>query len=86
MSMRAITPILRGSCGAALAVALLAVLPDVALACPVCFDGAGESRQAFIATTAFLTALPLGMIAGAGVWLRQRARRADEERFDSEPE
>jgi endonuclease/exonuclease/phosphatase (EEP) superfamily protein YafD len=55
--------------------ALLATLPDVVLACPVCFDGAGESRGAFLATTAFLTLLPLGMVASAGVWLAKRARR-----------
>jgi hypothetical protein len=54
-------------------------LPDLMLACAVCFDGAGESRQAFIATTAFLTVLPLGMVAGAGVWLRKRARQVEEQ-------
>jgi hypothetical protein len=52
-------------------------LTDLMLACAVCFDGAGASRQAFIATTAFLTVLPLGMVAGAGVWLRKRARQVE---------
>jgi hypothetical protein len=61
----------------ALALVLVAVLPDVALACPVCFDARDENRQAFLATTAFLSLLPLGMVAGAGLWLRKRAREAD---------
>jgi hypothetical protein len=64
--------------------ASLAVLamPDVAHACAVCFDGPGETRQAFFVTTAFLTLLPLGMLAGAGAWLRNRARRAESEAPD----
>ena len=64
----------------ALALVLIAVLPDVALACPVCFDARDENRQAFLATTAFLSLLPLGMVAGAGLWLRKRAREVDAER------
>ena len=60
-----------------LALIALAVLPEIAHACAVCFDGPGETRKAFFATTAFLTLLPLGMVAGAGAWLRSKARRAD---------
>lgn len=65
----------------ALALGLLALvaLPDAAYACAACFDANDENRQAFIATTAFLTLLPLGMVGGAGLWLRRRAReRASE--------
>lgn len=62
------------------ALLLVALLPDVALACPVCFDARDENRQAFLATTAFLTLLPLGMVAGAGLWLRKRSRELDAER------
>jgi len=54
-----------------------AAIPEVAHACTMCFDGPGETRKAFFATTAFLTLLPLGMVAGAGAWLRSKARRAD---------
>jgi hypothetical protein len=61
----------------ALALIALAAVPEMALACAVCFDGPGETRQAFLATTAFLTLLPLGLVAGAGAWLRSKARRAD---------
>lgn len=58
----------------ALALLALVLLPEVALACPVCFDSSDENRQAFLVTTAFLTLLPLGMVTGAGLWLRKRAR------------
>lgn len=58
------------------ALALVAVfaLPDVAHACPVCFDSSDENRQAFLVTTAFLTLLPLGMVGGVGLWLKKRVR------------
>ena len=53
--------------------AVLLVLPDVSEACAVCFQAkSDESRQAFIWTTAFMTALPLAMIAGFVGWLRHR--------------
>ena len=66
-----------------LVVAFLALLPDVVYACPVCFDSRDENRQAFLATTAFLSLLPLGMVAGAGLWMRKRSREIDE-RIDSD--
>lgn len=56
---------------------LLAALPDVVLACPVCFDSSDENRMAFLATTAFLSLLPLGMVGSAGLWLRKRSREVD---------
>ena len=68
---------------AAFALLLLVVLPDVAQACPVCFDARDENRQAFLATTAFLSLLPLGMVAGAGLWLRERSRDRDAEESES---
>ena len=64
---------------AALASGIWALLPGEVAACAVCFSAKEESRQAFLATTALLTLLPLGMVGGAGMWLRSRARRADEE-------
>ncbi len=66
-----------------LVVAFLAVFPDVVYACAVCFDARDENRQAFLATTAFLSLLPLGMVAGAGLWMRKRSREIDEQ-VDSE--
>jgi hypothetical protein len=69
-----------------LALALLALVafPDTAEACAVCFDSSEENRQAFIATTAFLTLLPLGMVTGAGFWLRRRVRERDAEESQSD--
>ncbi|HSH76713.1 MAG TPA: hypothetical protein VLA09_13580 [Longimicrobiales bacterium] len=69
----------------ALGVAWLVLVPDTAEACAVCFDSSDENRQAFLATTAFLTILPLGMVTGAGLWLRRRARQLEEEVGTSEP-
>ena len=61
-----------------LALLLVVVLPDVAHACPVCFDSRDENRQAFLATTALLSLLPLGMVGGVGLWMRKRYRELDE--------
>jgi len=61
------------------AVLAILVLPDLVAACPVCFDARDENRRAFLATTVFLSAFPLGMVAGAGMWLKKRARDLDAE-------
>jgi hypothetical protein len=71
--------VLRATGALVLASALLAVLPEVAMACPVCFSASDENREAFLATTAFLSLLPLGMVAGAGFWMRRRSREIDAE-------
>ncbi len=60
-------------------VALVALFPESAAACPVCFDANDENRQAFLATTAFLSLLPLGMVAGAGLWIRRKSAERDAE-------
>lgn len=64
---------------------MMTTFPEVAAPCPVCFDANEENRIAFLATTGLLTLLPLGMVAGVGIWLRRRARglREDEERRDA---
>jgi hypothetical protein len=66
-----------------LALLFVAVLPDAVHACPVCFDSSDENRQAFLATTAFLSLLPLGMVAGAGMWIRKRSRDLGDD-FDQD--
>lgn len=66
------------------ALVLLVMLPEIAYACPVCFDANDENRQAFLATTAFLSLLPLGMVAGAGLWLRKLSRDDDAQVEGSE--
>ena len=58
---------------------LLVVLPEVAYACPVCFDSRDENRQAFIVTAAFLTLLPLGMVGSMGLWMRKRFQEIEED-------
>ena len=56
-------------------VALAIVLsPQLAKACSVCTTGKDdETRAAFVAMTAFMTFLPLGLIGGFVWWLRRRA-------------
>jgi len=66
----------------ALALLLLALLPDVAAACPVCFDARDENRQAFLATTVFLSLFPLGMVTGVGMWIRKRSREIGPDQED----
>jgi len=68
------------------AIAAIVVAPDVAHACAMCFSGPEESRKAFATTAAFLTLLPLGMVAGMTTWLRSRAKRADAEEAASRPD
>lgn len=65
----------------------LVLLPQAAHACPVCFDASDENRRAFLATTAFLSLLPLGMVMGAGLWIRKRSREieGDDARDDPDP-
>jgi hypothetical protein len=56
-------------------VLMLSTLSGSAAACPVCFSAKNEqNRIAFIATTVFLSLLPLALIGGGVVWLRRRAR------------
>ena len=62
------------------ALAAIVATPDVAHACAMCFSGSEESRKAFFVTAAFMTLLPLGMVAGTTAWLRGRARAAEAER------
>jgi len=63
--------------------ALLAVWPEAVSACPVCFDASDENRQAFLATTAFLSLLPLGMVSGAGLWIRKRVLEVESEELEA---
>jgi hypothetical protein len=61
---------------AAASVLVIVWAPRIGWACSVCSAGRDEAnRVAFIATTAFLTFLPLLMIGGVVWWLRKRVRR-----------
>lgn len=56
----------------------LLVAPRIAAACSSCFQGrSDETRVAFIATTVFLTALPLVLIGSVAWWLRRRSLRIE---------
>ena len=53
--------------------------PRIAAACSSCFSGrSDETRVAFIATTAFLSAFPLLLIGSLVWWLRRRSLQLDE--------
>ncbi|HWO88194.1 MAG TPA: hypothetical protein VNL98_03470 [Gemmatimonadales bacterium] len=60
--------------------------PQVALACPMCFDPRAENRIAFAATAAVMTLLPLGMVGGLLLWLRRRARALNGEAANRNPD
>ena len=59
---------------AAMVGVLLLSAPAALYACPVCFDPRDKNRLAFFGTTVFMSLLPLGLVAGIGLWLRKRAR------------
>jgi hypothetical protein len=65
---------------------MLALAPAVAHACPVCFDPRDENRFAFLATTIFLSLLPLGLVAGMLLWVRYRWNMIEAEQVTPEPE
>ena len=68
------------ACLAALLGMLLLLAPRVAFACSVCSAGRDdETRAAFLATTGFLTVLPLAMVGGLVWWLRRRAQQLERE-------
>jgi hypothetical protein len=65
----------------ALAWLAIAVLPDAAAACSVCYGGAEESRKAFLFTTVLLSLLPISMIGALAWWVWRSIR--DNEDTDS---
>lgn len=51
----------------------LAWAPRAALACPVCFSTKSKEQEiAYLATTGFMTVLPLVAVAAVVWWLRRR--------------
>jgi len=52
--------------------------PAVALACPVCFDQDAPARDAYLATTIFLSLVPLALIGGLAFVLHRRAKARAE--------
>ena len=71
--------IIMRSCVARIAVLVIVFSPEIAAACSVCFSGrSDETRVAFIATTALLSALPLLLIGGLVWWMRRRAMQIQQ--------
>jgi len=64
---------------ALLVVLALLALPGAAEACSVCFSATEENRMAFLVTTGLLTALPLAILGGIGLWLRRRLREMEHD-------
>jgi di/tricarboxylate transporter len=61
----------------------VALLPDAAAACSVCYGGDEQSRKAFLFTTVLLSLLPIGMI-GTLAWIVWRSVREGERSNDGE--
>jgi hypothetical protein len=60
--------------------------PATVLACPVCFSAKDEAnRVAFVASTAFLTVLPLILMGLFIGWAARRAKALDGSASDPEP-
>lgn len=60
--------------------------PQLATACAVCFTGrTDETRVAFLATTGFLTALPILLVGTLVWWLCRRARQIRDEHESISP-
>ncbi len=65
---------------AAVISAAIALAPQLAIACAVCFTGrTEETRIAFLATTGFMTAFPILLIGSVVWWLRRRAQQLRDE-------
>jgi hypothetical protein len=47
----------------------LALVPQPAFACSVCYSANESNRLAFIATTGFLSLLPLAIVGGIVWWI-----------------
>lgn len=62
------------------------MLPNIALACAVCSAREDAARIAFIATTVFMSALPVALVFGVVWWLRKESRAQQSRRAPREPE
>jgi hypothetical protein len=55
-------------------------VPASAWACPVCFSATDDNRLAFLATTVFLSLLPLSLIGGTCYWVYRQVMAAEAPR------
>ena len=66
--------------------ALTVVLtPTIGWACPVCFQASEANRFAFIATTAFMSFLPLCLIGAMIYYVRKRYLEMEAEANEAKP-
>lgn len=69
-----------------LLVAFVAMIPNAAEACPVCFQAKEGSRVAFIVTTVFMSVLPWMLVGGFVMWYRSQTASEGEQTEESNPE
>jgi hypothetical protein len=56
------------------------LLPELALACPVCgTPGSEDAGWAYLAMTLILSGLPLAMIGSVGYWVYRRVTAAESD-------
>ena len=66
-----------------IAIGIVALWADTALACSVCVGAeTPDTRNAWIAMTAFMTFTPLSIVVGVALWLRQRFRALEASERD----
>ena len=58
----------------ALTALALSALPAAAWACPVCFDPTAQNQTAYLASTIFMSLLPLALIGGGLWWVWAQTR------------
>jgi hypothetical protein len=57
--------------------AVLASLPSIVHACPMCFAGGSENTDAFVYGSLFLMIVPSTMLGGLGYWVYRRVKALD---------
>jgi hypothetical protein len=58
------------------ALALVLLVPGVALACPVCgVAGTRDNWAAYLSMSVMLSVLPLGFIGGIGLWIYFKSKQ-----------
>jgi hypothetical protein len=56
---------------------VLACMPAVAHACPMCFSGNGQNQDAFLYGSLFLMVVPTTALGGLGYWAYRRIKAAE---------
>ncbi|MDD9944412.1 MAG: hypothetical protein OXU20_25430 [Myxococcales bacterium] len=66
---------------AALALGVVGAFPETVSACSVCFSAKNEENQiAYLASTGFLTFLPLLLVGALLLWVRKRTQDTEQPR------